>query len=85
MLLLAARYRTTVTLVVTIVDAKVAILGASQESSMPEAELHQTFLSKTPWLFRKAISASLNSGEVEPHPLKIKDVAMYIYTSGTTS
>ena len=96
---IAALINTTVTgeglkHVVTIVDAKAAVLGASHlekfESSMPEAELAslKLFLIKdskdVPEGYTDINSASLNSGEVVPHPLKIKDVAMYIYTSGTT-
>lgn len=96
---IAALINTTVTgeglkHVVTIVDAKAAVLGASHlekfESSMPEAELNslKLFLIKdskdVPEGYTDINSASLNSGGVEPHPLKIKDVAMYIYTSGTT-
>ena len=96
---IAALINTTVTgeglkHVVTIVDAKAAVLGASHlekfESSMPEAELNslKLFLIKdskdVPEGYTDINSASLNSGGVEPHPLKIKDIAMYIYTSGTT-
>ena len=96
---IAALINTTVTgeglkHVVTIVDAKAAVLGASHlekfESSMPEAELNslKLFLIKdskdVPEGYTDINSASLNSDGVEPHPLKIKDVAMYIYTSGTT-
>ena len=96
---IAALINTTVTgeglkHVVTIVDAKAAVLGASHlekfESSMPEVELNslKLFVIKdskdVPEGYTNINSASLNSGGVEPHPLKIKDVAMYIYTSGTT-
>ena len=96
---IAALINTTVTgeglkHVVTIVDAKAAVLGASHlekfESSMPEAELAslKLFLVKdsknVPDGYTDINTASLNSGEVKPHPLKIKDVCMYIYTSGTT-
>ena len=96
---IAALINTTVTgeglkHVVTIVDAKAAVLGASHlekfESSMPEAELNslKLFLIKdskdVPEGYTDINSASLNSDGVEPHPLKIKDIAMYIYTSGTT-
>jgi acyl-CoA synthetase (AMP-forming)/AMP-acid ligase II len=96
---IAALINTTVTgeglkHVVTIVDAKAAVLGASHlekfESSMPEAELNslKLFLIKdskdVPEGYTDINSASLNSGGVEPHPLKIIDIAMYIYTSGTT-
>ena len=96
---IAALINTTVTgeglkHVVTIVDAKAAVLGASHlekfESSMPEAELNslKLFLIKdskdVPEGYTDINSDSLNSGGVEPHPLKIKDIAMYIYTSGTT-
>lgn len=96
---IAALINTTVTgeglkHVVTIVDAKAAVLGASHlekfESSMPEAELAslKLFLVKdskdVPDGYTDINTVSLNSGEVKPHPLKIKDVCMYIYTSGTT-
>ena len=96
---IAALINTTVTgeglkHVVTIVDAKAAVLGASHlekfESSMPEAELQslKLFLIEdsmaVPEGYTNINTASKNAGEVIPHPLKIKDVAMYIYTSGTT-
>ncbi len=96
---IAALINTTVTgeglkHVVTIVDAKAAVLGASHlekfESSMPEAELQslKLFLVEdsmaVPEGYTDINIAAQSAGEVVPHPLKIKDVAMYIYTSGTT-
>ena len=96
---IAALINTTVTgeglkHVVTIVDAKAAVLGASHldkfESSMPETELKslKLFLVKDskdiPANYIDINEASKDAGEVTPYPLKIKDVAMYIYTSGTT-
>ena len=96
---IAALINTTVTgeglkHVVTIVDAKAAVLGASHldkfESSMPETELKslKLFLVKDskdiPANYIDINEASKDAGEVTPYPLKIKAVAMYIYTSGTT-
>ena len=96
---IAALINTTVTgeglkHVVTIVDAKAAVLGASHlekfESSMPEAELQslKLFLVEdsmtVPEGYTDINIAAQSAGEVIPYPLKIKDVAMYIYTSGTT-
>ena len=93
---IAALINTTVTgeglkHVVTIVDAKAAVLGASHlekfESSMPEAELQslKLFLVEdsltVPEGYTDINIAAQSAGEVVPHPLKIKDVAMYIYTS----
>ena len=96
---IAALINTTVTgeglkHVVTIVDAKAAVLGASHlekfETSMPEAELQalKLFLVKdsqdVPSGYTDINEASENAGDVKPYPLKIKDIGMYIYTSGTT-
>ena len=96
---IAALINTTVTgeglkHVVTIVDAKAIILGASHlekfNSSMPESELKSLNIYlvedslEIPSGFVDINEASKDSEGVEPHKLKIKDVAMYIYTSGTT-
>ena len=57
---------------------------------MPDAELQslKLFLVKdsmdVPEGYTDINNASQNASEVNPQPLKIKDVAMYIYTSGTT-
>ena len=96
---IAALINTTVTgeglkHVVTIVDAKAIILGASHlekfNSSMPESELKSLNIYlvedsfEIPSGFVDINEASKDSKGVEPHKLKIKDIAMYIYTSGTT-
>ena len=96
---IAALINTTVTgeglkHVVTIVDAKAAVLGASHlekfESSMPESELKSLKLyvlkdsAEIPEGYGDINKLSENSTGVERHSLTINDIAMYIYTSGTT-
>ena len=96
---IAALINTTVTgeglkHVVTIVDAKAAILGASHlekfKASMPETELDALKLylvndsQKVPEGYVDINEASKDSKNVQAFPLQIKDIGMYIYTSGTT-
>ena len=80
--------------VVTIVDAKAVILGASHidkfNSSMPESELQALKIyaiedsKKIPNEYIDINEQSKGLENVISHNLKIKDVGMYIYTSGTT-
>jgi acyl-CoA synthetase (AMP-forming)/AMP-acid ligase II len=96
---IAALINTTVTgdglkHVVTIVDAKAVILGASHihkfNSSMPESELQALKIyaiedsQKIPNEYIDINEQSKGLENVISHNLKIKDVGMYIYTSGTT-
>ena len=96
---IAALINTTVTgdglkHVVTIVDAKAVILGASHidkfNSSMPESELHALKIyaiedsQQIPNEYVDINEQSKDFKGVKTHNLKIKDIGMYIYTSGTT-
>tara|TARA_B100001057_G_scaffold75766_1_gene70459 strand:+ start:404 stop:2167 length:1764 start_codon:yes stop_codon:yes gene_type:complete len=96
---IAALINTTVTgeglkHVVTIVDAKAVVLGASHidkfNSSMPESELEALNLyaiedlQKIPNEYIDINEQSKGFKDLKSHNLKIKDVGMYIYTSGTT-
>ena len=96
---IAALINTTVTgeglkHVVTIVDAKAVVLGASHidkfNSSMPESELQALNIyaiedsQKIPNEYVDINEQSKGFKDVKSHNLKIKDVGMYIYTSGTT-
>lgn len=96
---IAALINTTVTgeglkHVVTIVDAKAIVIGASHlnkfKSSMPESELNNLKLylvqdlENVPSGYLDINHASKDSFNIQKHSLKINDVAMYIYTSGTT-
>ena len=96
---IAALINTTVTgdglkHVVTIVDAKAVILGASHidkfNSSMPESELQALKIyaiedsQQIPNEYVDINEQSKDFNGVKTHNLKIKDIGMYIYTSGTT-
>ncbi len=96
---IAALINTTVTgdglkHVVTIVDAKAVILGASHidkfNSSMPESELQALKIyaiedsQQIPNEYVDINEQSKDFKGVKTHNLKIKDIGMYIYTSGTT-